>query len=925
MIFSRFIKAKWQHKSSVVRIQAINDELDPEQAEHREILLTLLHNDVDSLVRKSVLIRLASFEQWLAASQNKQDPKLRTFANEQLMKMLQEQHASMVLTLAQKLSLLAQTNNPHTLETWLAFETNSQLIIAIFEKLHKPQLLISLFNQKQQIDVQEYLLAQVEEPSILTKLLKKTVLPQITQAIQAKLTKQQELAERPIQLRKQVQLVLAKLLALRDQSDYQLVLEKQQQLNKEWLDKLSNFSVFDQQEQNQLIEKHDEILIQLEKIFAGKAEQFQQQQIAEKLEQQRDSIRIKVKQTLRDIQQQITASVFEHNTIDEALFDDQLSMLATLINDSLLINEEQQQWQQQLHKQRQQLSRLPDIAQAVAEATQLISKISQWSLPTTVEQLTEKQTQFEQWCADWQQVSTLADGILPVSITDAQQQIVQHWRQGLKPFQQQQGAVYKKVQKQIHDVQRLLKSGKFNACFAIYKKITQQLSLLAEYQQANLQRDIEQIDHRLNELSDWEHYVATPKKQHLLVEIQALVDAPLDNPLAQAEQIKQARKQWNLSGHAEDDEQLNQQFNELSELAFAPCRQFYAEQEKIRTQNLSTRQTLIQQAQQLSEHFQEQTDWKKLDAALNKLNQQWQQAGEVDRAQYKKVHKQFTSALAPVKQALLEYQQSNAQAKHSLIEQAQQCLTLATHDAIEQIKQLQTQWKAIGYAGPRIENKLWQTFRAVNDQFFAQREQEKQQTQSALQSLAEQWQQQLNQLQQSLLKVDNKTELVELQQGVEQLLSSIDRQSEFKKLVKVGQHLKAQITEKYAAFSAQDKQRQWLLLFALIEQYIHQQNGDIDTAELSTYWQKKIAEAVKSKQSVDRQSATLELEILAGLESPIDLQQQRMHIQVALMQEQMTSGVAVDLEQKFADWLIAGQLTLADLPLLERIKPIFCH
>ena len=44
--------------------------------------------------------------------------------------------------------------------------------------------------------------------------------------------------------------------------------------------------------------------------------------------------------------------------------------------------------------------------------------------------------------------------------------------------------------------------------------------------------------------------------------------------------------------------------------------------------------------------------------------------------------------------------------------------------AVSQVKLLQSQWRDTGYAGSKIENKLWQNFRKINDEIFSKREQQ---------------------------------------------------------------------------------------------------------------------------------------------------------------------------------------------------------
>ena len=70
MIFSKFFKAKWQNKDSNIRIAAINDELQINNPEQRDILQQLLEQDQHELVRRAALLKLNSFFVWLDTSKN---------------------------------------------------------------------------------------------------------------------------------------------------------------------------------------------------------------------------------------------------------------------------------------------------------------------------------------------------------------------------------------------------------------------------------------------------------------------------------------------------------------------------------------------------------------------------------------------------------------------------------------------------------------------------------------------------------------------------------------------------------------------------------------------------------------------------------------------------------------------------------------
>ena len=107
MIFSKlFKKAKWQHKDSNIRISAVNEELSLANPEQKEILISLLNNDVSELVRRAVLLKVNDFQVWLNASEKNTNKKITEYANTQVEKILLGQH-TVTLSTEEKIDFLA--------------------------------------------------------------------------------------------------------------------------------------------------------------------------------------------------------------------------------------------------------------------------------------------------------------------------------------------------------------------------------------------------------------------------------------------------------------------------------------------------------------------------------------------------------------------------------------------------------------------------------------------------------------------------------------------------------------------------------------------------------------------------------------------------------------------------------------------------
>jgi len=974
MIFSRLFKTKnkWQAKDSNVRIAAINEDLSIDNPEEKALLLSLLASDASELVRRAALLKLHNVDVYIATSQQNDHAGVKQFALSQVNAILANKH-DISLTIEEKQHFLQQASNQHFLAHWLEQEQEPSLVVALFkqisqqltqqsQKKNTAHAFTQLFAQKQHSAIQTQLLAlslpelslpELAETSLLTKLLKKSASAAVSAIIDEKLAQLLAAKEKPEQLQKQLQLLLSKLLSLKDSADYGLYQTKRSALEAEWQQSLASFSCLSAEQQTTFTQKYQKISAQLSQIFAPKAEAYQQEKIAQQLLIDKQTAQEHFTAAIANINQVITTAVFEDQSLDQQVFSEQLAELKQKVANSVLNEVEQAKLKQQISALAKRLTQLPEIAQSVSEATYLLSNISQLTLPLTIADLNDRQHIYQDWLVKWQAVETKASGSLPPSIKTAHQEIVTLWRHGLKPLQAEQKQLFAQTKKKLIDIKRLLINGKYKVCFGLFKGVKQVHPLLSSQQQHQLERDFEQVTEKMAEVSDWEHYIATPRKQQLLAEIMALVQSPLDNPNDQAEKVKQFRKTWNSLGHADEaiDKALNEQFNQACEQAFAPCRLFYAEQEKLRAQHLTERNNIIDQASQIAKSFAqsqtlEQTDnenaanFKRLDGQLNKLQQTWNQTGEVDRKEYQRLQQKFKQILVPIKIAIKAFHESNGNKKQALIVQAQQQLAIDdVFQAIEKVKQLQQQWRDVGFAGTRQENKLWQDFRQVNDEIFAKREQLKTQQHDAQAELVEQFNQSLTDIKVKLgLGVNpNKAQLSQAKQEAEILLSAVRADKPvIKALANSIENFVKDIQTQLMAVAQQEQQASWLSLFTLLKNMASAENEIViedivnasDFRQLTNFWQKRLHEQVSLTSNVNaeaRNTKTLAIEILAQVESPAEYAQQRMAVQVQLLQEQMLSGAEIDLTQQLVDWLQLGKLSRDDLILLTRLEKIFAH
>jgi len=242
----------------------------------------------------------------------------------------------------------------------------------------------------------------------------------------------------------------------------------------------------------------------------------------------------------------------------------------------------------------------------------------------------------------------------------------------------------------------------------------------------NLASKLEDFEAQLVKLGDWHEFAVTPKKEALIAEMQSLASSNMD-PEALASKIHDLQDSWKevSKGGQQQDDDLWQQFQQASETAFAPCREFFEAQARARETNLAKRGEMVEQLRSyLSSYDWDNAVWKDVEQTLKVARQEWQTYWPVPRKAGNELQKTFESLMEELFGKITAEHENNKQAKQALIDQAQ--VLAASSDnraAVEAIKQLQAQWKTIGKSWHKEDQQLWQAFREQCDAIFAARNQ----------------------------------------------------------------------------------------------------------------------------------------------------------------------------------------------------------
>lgn len=258
---------------------------------------------------------------------------------------------------------------------------------------------------------------------------------------------------------------------------------------------------------------------------------------------------------------------------------------------------------------------------------------------------------------------------------------------------------------------------------------------------AALASQLQQLDQQLDELKDWKNFSVTPKRAQLIEDMESLIGATLE-PTALADKIKHLRDQWRALGKGAGTtldpavEADTQRFRDAANKAYEPCKEYFAAQALIRTENLQRREALLTRltAFEASIHW-EQADWQTVIRTLRDVRQEWRRCVPVDRDAGKQQQDAFSTLAASLQARVDAEYTRNLKQKEALIERARQLL--ASDDArkaIDAVKDLQQKWRTVGPVPRAADQALWEQFRQHCDAVFQKRQQEADAYAAALES-----------------------------------------------------------------------------------------------------------------------------------------------------------------------------------------------
>ncbi len=470
----------------------------------------------------------------------------------------------------------------------------------------------------------------------------------------------------------------------------------------------------------------------------------------------------------------------------------------------------------------------------------------------------------------------------------------------------QQAAVLKAT---LERLESALEDKKLKESKQLLKTAQQQLKSLDQRHGKPFQARMQLLTGQVHELSDWQGFATAPKQIALCEQMEYLATQPMD-PEAKAERIKELQVEWRELGGS-SDRLLWSRFKEASDKAYEPCKEYFAAKSGLKQANLQKREAICDEL----ESFLSQADWNTMNwKVAEKIHltarQEWKAAWPVEFRDNRKVQKRFDELLKKLEGPLDQERQKNEALKQAIVDRA---CALIDHEplqeAMNQAKNLQAEWKAIGITRHREDRKLWQAFRKACDEIFARRDSQRSEQQEATRA------------------ADAKAA------AILQETSALGTDSDLDSLSEAVSRLKALDTNSLSATRRQEVQNEQKRLRQAMDSQRLKRNisnwqslvmaraeTPVSPDQIPQHWPK----LVSGVQPADHHELVIRAEILGEVDSPETDRQRRMEIQVQRLSENIGSAEKAgdrlsELEKLVAHWCLNTTGDTPDKSLAERL------
>lgn len=192
-----------------------------------------------------------------------------------------------------------------------------------------------------------------------------------------------------------------------------------------------------------------------------------------------------------------------------------------------------------------------------------------------------------------------------------------------------------------------------------------------------------------------------------------------------SDEMKSLMDRWKQIGNAgESNHQLWSDFQNVRQVFYDRRSKHYDEQDKQRIRHKHAKEQLISEARSVSQYS---TDWNGTHQRLEEIFSRWKQIGSAGRdsddrlwAEFQSIRDDFYARKSAARKEQENEFANRRQAKSALIQEAQAYASKCDYSPSisDRMRELNSEWKSIGFCGKDYEDSLWSLFRQAQDSFW---------------------------------------------------------------------------------------------------------------------------------------------------------------------------------------------------------------
>lgn len=771
MIFANFIKPKWQHRKPHIRKQALK-ALDLNDADGMAVLVRMACADEETDIRRLAVKHLIDLDLLQQIAGQDAEEKVCQAAHQRFLQLLvgtQHDALNRIIqpALAERLAKIAVISEAKTLEFIVCHGAETELRLAALVRIEREAFCGDVAIQDPDQGIRLAALDRITQKSTLQRVLKhargkdKRVSAQIKTRLAA-LSAQQE---RPLRLQKRAKQFCAEIETLTATTDWPRAHVRFSAIGAQWISLTDEWHSSQDGPWDTGLSERFSLVSDL--FLQGYNEYLEKEAEQRAIEAQRDPIRTNMRALCEgleglaaEMQQCQAPQPDDGERLNKALSD----IRGTWRMSEQLSPAEQRSFQARYDQACDTVEQFVQDISRYHHAVNDMQVLTANGAKLLADQRPIDAARIKRLEQQWQDLQRPVHFTIAASDQRHCQDLLAslHARCTAEVQRQKQDLeVFKGL---VGDLETALAQGKSQHAMKLQHRAQKLLNRMPEKNVGILhhngyQHRLTHAAKRVQELLAWKRWASTPLKERLVADMEELAgevaDANTHNPdfNALARDIQNARLEWKRLGESEPDsaQELWQRFNAACNQVYSLCQDYFDRQTQERDENLEKKQVICHELEQfIAGADWDNIDWRRAERIVRVAHSEWNSIGPVNRKDQAVIDGRFHKVMHTLRTNIGAERNRNQARKEELVQrignlaESLQTESLQTgslqagslqagsledaqgdspelHSAIEQVKEFQAQWKAIGVANG--ERKLWKGFRGYCDQIFARREQ----------------------------------------------------------------------------------------------------------------------------------------------------------------------------------------------------------